>query len=365
MSTPTNTPAVASPKRTFQDLVDGPQFKEQIARALPKHLTPERFVRVLMTAALKTPKLFDCSQESVFRSVFDLAAAGLEADGRRAALVPLKNNKKGGILECNAWIMYQGVAELVMRSGLVSNIHTDLICDKDEFESDRGVITKHKIDYRKPRGEPYAAYCIIRMRDGSEKAEVMSADEIEHIRKASPGADADPWRLHWGEMARKTVFKRAAKWLPLSPEIRTVIESERDDEPINITARPGEPTSLMAALTDPPPPEAEKPVPEQPGDEKKPEEAKAPPPAAEEKAKAVPEKKATPAPATAHDPALIDAVEGYLLDLDVSLVKAIAYAREQKWEMPEKVRSMKDIPAQTMANIHAWLGAQLRAKQAG
>lgn len=239
-------------KRTFQQLVESDQFKSQIMAALPKSLTVERFVRVLMTATIKTPKLLECTQESMFQGIFSCAAIGLELDGRRAALVPLRNRKKEGQpLEANLWIMYQGIAELVMRSGLVSNIHADLVCDKDEFEYDRGILTKHKINYREDRGEPYATYSIIRMKDGSEKVEVMSSMEIERIRLASPGKDADAWRLNWGEMAKKTVFKRAAKWVPLSAETRDAIEKE-DDSVLNVTGTGREqPPALTAGESAP------------------------------------------------------------------------------------------------------------------
>jgi recombination protein RecT len=242
--------AKASPKQKFQALVDSEHFKEQILMALPKHLTPERFIRVLMTATVKTPKLLECTTESLFHCIFNAAAAGLEIDGRRAALVPLTNRKKAGSpLEANLWPMYQGIAELIMRSGLVSNIHADLVCDKDDFEYDRGVLAKHKIDYRNDRGEPYAVYSIIRMKDGTEKVEVMSYAEVERIRKASPGADADAWRNNWGEMAKKTVFRRASKWVPLSAEIKNVLESEPEPEPVNVTPKPSLATLIGAPET--------------------------------------------------------------------------------------------------------------------
>lgn len=225
-----------SPKKTFEQLVQSDHFKSQITAALPKHLTPERFVRVLMTATVKNPKLLECTQESLFKSIFDCAAAGLEIDGRRAHLVPLVNRKKPGApLEANLWYDYKGIAELIMRSGAVSNIHADVVCDNDQFDYERGELRTHKIDFKKPRGEMYAAYCIIRMKDGTEKVEVMSKDEIDRIRNASMGKDAEPWSKHYNEQAKKTVFKRASKWVPLSPEVRDVIHSE--DEIIDIAPK--------------------------------------------------------------------------------------------------------------------------------
>lgn len=226
---PAQTVAKASPRKTFKDLVETDAFKQQIALALPKHLTPDRFLRVLTNATIKNPKILECTQESLFKCIFDAAAVGLEIDGRRAHLVPLANRKKtGNPLEANLWLDYKGVAELVMRSGQVSNIHADVVCEGDVFEYDRGELKRHSIDFKKPRGEMYAAYCIIRMKDGGEKVEVMGKEDIDRVKNASPGKDGDPWTKHYNEQAKKTVFKRASKWVPLSPENRDVIEADND-----------------------------------------------------------------------------------------------------------------------------------------
>src|SRR3954462_3284324 len=90
------TPATSTPtpKKTFQDWVNADTFKAQLSAALPRHLTPDRFIRVLLTATIKNPKLLQCTQDSLFKCVFDAAAAGLECDGRRVHLIPFENRKK-------------------------------------------------------------------------------------------------------------------------------------------------------------------------------------------------------------------------------------------------------------------------------
>jgi recombination protein RecT len=117
---------------------------------------------------------------------------------------------------------YKGIVELAQRSGVISNIHADAVCENDLFEYDRGEIKKHVIDFRKPRGDAYAYYCLIRFRDGTEKAEVMSLEEIRKIRDSSQGYKAavkyqkgHPWIEAEPEMAKKTVFKRCSKWITM------------------------------------------------------------------------------------------------------------------------------------------------------
>jgi phage RecT family recombinase len=104
-----------------------------------------------------------------------------------------------------------------------------VVCYADEFEYDKGKLKKHKIDFKGIRGEMYAAYALCRFKDGSEKCEVMTKEEIEKIRSKAKAGKGEAWTNHYNEMAKKTVFHRLCKWLPLSPEIRDAVESEYED----------------------------------------------------------------------------------------------------------------------------------------
>jgi recombination protein RecT len=216
-------------KATVKNLLTGDAFKAQIANALPKHLSPERFIRVALTALTRTPALADCTQASLFQCLLDLSAMGLEPDGRRAHLIPFRDHRNN-TTTCTLVVDYKGIVELALRSGVIANIHADSICENDTFDYDRGEIKSHRIDFRRPRGEAYAYYCLVRFKDGTEKAEVMTIADIDGIRKRSKSGNStsSPWSTDYSEMAKKTVFKRASKWLTLSPEIREKIE--RDDD---------------------------------------------------------------------------------------------------------------------------------------
>lgn len=228
MSTDTQiTPAASNKPATIRSTLEGNAFKDAVAKALPKHLNAERFIRVALTAITRVPKLRDCDQASFFTALLNLSQLGLEPDGRHAHLIPFENRKRG-VTECQLIVDYKGLAELAYRSGAISFIHADVVCENDEFVFDRGQITKHVINYRKPRGDVYAAYAICRFKDASEKCEVMSREEIESIRKRSRAGQSGPWVTDWTEMAKKTVFRRLSKWLPLSSEQRDVAELEDD-----------------------------------------------------------------------------------------------------------------------------------------
>jgi recombinational DNA repair protein RecT len=146
---------------------------------------------------------------------------GLEPDGRNAYLVPYGN-------ECTLIPGYMGLVQLAYRSGEIASIHADVFCEGETFTESMGEVTAHVIDRSKPRGRPLGAYCIVKFTSGAVKHEVMGVGEIEAIRKRSKAGSKGPWVDYWAEMAKKTVFKRASKWLPISSEVLEAFE--RDDD---------------------------------------------------------------------------------------------------------------------------------------
>jgi recombination protein RecT len=220
---------------SLRNEIESPAFRDAVAKVLPKVLPPERFVRVACTAMTRTPKLRECDRASFFSAMLSLAQTGLEPDGRRAHLIPFENRKRG-VVECQLIIDYKGLAELAMRSGLLSYLHADVVRDGDVFEYSLGEIKQHvphflRRDADRPEkaGNVFAAYAVARFKDGSAKAEVMSVDEIDAIRRRSRAGQSGPWVTDWNEMAKKTAFRRLSKWLPLSPEYRDALDADADE----------------------------------------------------------------------------------------------------------------------------------------
>ena len=216
-----------APQGKIRDLLTSNRFKLAVASALPAHLKPDRFVRVALTALTRTPKLAECDQQSFFQCLLTLSQLGLEPDGRNAHLIPFRNNKRN-ITECQLIVDYKGLVDLAMRSGKLSYIHADKICDRDIFEYDKGAIKTHRIDFKQDRGNAYAYYALVRNKDGTEQCEVMPLDDIKRIRLRSRAANDGPWVSDFDEMAKKTVFRRLSKWLQLSSEYRDALDADAD-----------------------------------------------------------------------------------------------------------------------------------------
>jgi recombination protein RecT len=243
----TNVPATtAAARKDVRSLIEGPAFRAEIAKVLPRHMTAERMIRVALTATMKTPKLLLCTADSLTRCLLDCSAIGLEPDGRRAHLIPFEDKKAGTVI-CTLIIDYKGLVELAMRSGLVSYLYADVVREGDLFEFSLGEIKRHvpwflRRDEDRPleAGQDIAVYAYARMANGASAVAVMSIEEVYSIRDGSQGWQAfkkgftkkNPWDpSDWvseQEMKKKTALRRLCKMMPQSPELRDAVE--KDDE---------------------------------------------------------------------------------------------------------------------------------------
>jgi recombination protein RecT len=196
--------------------------------ALPKHVTPQRMIKTMLVACNRTPDLLKCTQASILETINRAAELGLDLSGTlgEAYPVPFKN-RVGDTWQHQATLIigYRGLAKLARQSGEVARIDADIVCENDEFQYSKG--SDGKLSFRPNlanRGKPFGAFAFVQFKDGDQQYDFMNLDEIEAIRKRSKsGSDRNgnpvgPWKTDWAEMAKKTVFRRLAKWLPLSAE---------------------------------------------------------------------------------------------------------------------------------------------------
>jgi recombination protein RecT len=207
------------------------KFEAQIKLALPRHLTPSRMTRIIITEVRKTPLLASCDRASFFGSVITCAQLGLEPGSGlgQVYLLPFFNSKTQAH-EVQLIIGYQGMIDLAERDGRVT-IEAHVVYEKDEFDFSLG--SKGDISHKPYLGEEdpgkiIASYALARYSDGRMKYRVLSRHEIEQARSASMTGKKGwgPWKDHYAEMARKTAIRRLFKMLPKSPEIARVQEIE-------------------------------------------------------------------------------------------------------------------------------------------
>jgi recombination protein RecT len=215
------------------------QREEAIRSILPNGMDMKRFVRVTMIALSKNPYLQKCTQESLVRSIIEAASVGLEPTGmlNRAWLVPYNNKKKGADGkdywedEAQLAIGWEGLIDLARNSGQVRKVTARVVYEGDDFTITQG--TEERLDHAPAflTEDPLKithVYCVVTYRDGTTQHEVMTRTQVDGVRAKAKAKNAMAWTDSYPEMARKTVVRRAMKYLPLTPEVIEAVA--RDDE---------------------------------------------------------------------------------------------------------------------------------------
>ena len=213
--------------------------EETIRAILPDSMDLRRFVKTTMIALSKNPDLQRCTRESIVRSIIEAASVGLEPTGmlNRAWLVPYKNKKKDANGreyyedEAQLAIGYEGLIDLSRRSGEVRKVTARVVYEGDEFTVVQG--TEERLEHTPAflTEDPLKithVYCIVTYRDGTTQHEVMTRTQVDAVRAKAKAKNAMAWTDSYPEMARKTVVRRAMKYLPLTPEVIEAVA--RDDE---------------------------------------------------------------------------------------------------------------------------------------
>lgn len=193
--------------------------KSQISAALPRHMTPDRMVRVVTTEVRKNPELLGCDPVSFLGAIIQCSQLGLEPGNAlgHAYLIPFWNNKKG-VKEVQFIPGYRGLIDLARRSGQIISISARAVHENDHFRYGYG--TEEFIEHIPTEGEPGElthVYAVAKLKDGGIQMEVMSRAQVEAIR--TKGNNNPVWKSHFDEMARKTVVRRIFKYLPVSVEM--------------------------------------------------------------------------------------------------------------------------------------------------
>lgn len=214
--------------QSIRALFNDGRVKSEIMKALPRHMTADKLIRVAMTSIQRSPKLLDCSQQSLLGCIMTCAALGLEPDQflGQAYLVPFWNEKKK-CMEAQLIPGYRGYIALARRTGEVQSVSAQVVYQNDHFDLQYGL--NERLDHSPAegdRGEVRGAYVIFRYKDGSYSFDYMPKADIDAIRKRSKSADSGPWVSDYGEMAKKTVIKRHAKLAPLSVEFQQAVALE-------------------------------------------------------------------------------------------------------------------------------------------
>lgn len=245
-----------APAATQRDLATMPieqaleLYAPNFAAVLPPNIPVDHFRRMVVTAINVQPALMKADRRTLFNSCVKCASDGLLPDGREAALVIYKTKIKDG-MGAERWIdavqylpMVAGIRKRLRNSGEVDSATAEVVYRKDRFKyalGDGSFIEHEPPPLDEDRGDAIGAYAIIKLTSGEVIREVMSLREIERVRAVSRSKDKGPWVDWWGEMARKTVLRRAAKAAPQASTLEKLLMRDDEEELPDAAALPSVP----------------------------------------------------------------------------------------------------------------------------
>lgn len=213
-----------SPAKTLSSFLD--KYKGQIANALPKHISPDRMVRLTMTAFSQNKALQNCDLHSIFGSVVVAAQLGLEIGvGGQGYLVPYG----GKATFVPGW---QGLVDLVSRAGRAT-VWTGAVYRGDDFDwalGDMPYIKHRPGDGGDTWKDITHVYAVGRV-NGSQfpVIEVWTMDRVvRHLNKFNKvGGRHYALEKNGQNMemyARKVVLLQVLKYMPKSIEVQRAVD---------------------------------------------------------------------------------------------------------------------------------------------
>lgn len=203
-------------------------YDEQIAKALPKHLTSERLIQITTTVLSTNPALKKCTAVSLIGAVLQSAALGFDPTPTLGYcyFVPYGSN-------IQLQIGYKGYMELARRSNEISEIYAHCVYADDYFHYEYGL--NRTLEHRPSKTKKEAknithVYAVAKLKDGGTQYVVLDKEEVEALRLRSPmqkvGKLGGAWATDYDKMAMAKAVKQLAKFLPLNTDIRSSIASD-------------------------------------------------------------------------------------------------------------------------------------------
>lgn len=225
--------------------------KSAIAMALPKHLNPDRMMRLAMTAFSTTPKLRECTARSILSSIVVASQIGLEPGvAGQGYLIPYKST-------CTFVPGWQGLVGLLNNTGRAT-AWTGAVFEGDTFNFQLGSRPVCEHIPGDNFGDPdkliwvYACGKV----NGSEQPIVEAwpiARVWKHRDRFNKVGNAHYSFTHKEMYARKVVLLQVLKYMPRSIELNNAIVAS-DAAEMNMTTKVDDGMIIEMPVDEPEPP---------------------------------------------------------------------------------------------------------------
>lgn len=168
------------------------------------------------------------NQSSLQHAIVNVASIGISLNpaSKRAYLVP-----RGGKVCLD--VSYVGLMHLAIESGSILWGQSKLVYANDTYKNN-GIDKEpaHEQQTFGDKGGIIGVYCTVKLPSGDYLTEEMDLDAINKIKITSK-ARVGPWEEWFGEMTRKSVVKRAAKYWPQSARVNQAVAVLNESEGVD------------------------------------------------------------------------------------------------------------------------------------
>jgi recombination protein RecT len=192
--------------------------KRNFAELLETHnISPAQFKNIVINEVKKSQKMQDAfisNPASLFASILLCAELGLNPSNEVGEFYFIPFGKK-----IKPILGYKGIINLLLRSGQIARLTTEIVYEGDMFEFELGLEPKlnHIPNLDRTENKIKYVYAVAKLTNGETMFKVMSKKEILDVVNLSKvqnplytNSDKDPQ----GWMFRKTVIKQLSKTLP-------------------------------------------------------------------------------------------------------------------------------------------------------
>jgi recombination protein RecT len=204
-----------------------------IAQALPKHITPDRMMQIIINALDKNPAIKECQVSSIVGCIMQASILGFKPIDSLGQVYFVPYKQKDGTKQLQIQIGYKGFIDLARRSNQIKMLYAEVVREGDQFEYEVGLFPKliHK-PTGKSEGKITHVYAVAHYKEDGYNFIVLTFDEVEKLRKRNPQQGATPsgaWYSDYAKMAKAKAIKQLATYMPLNDEMQ---EAVRVDESV-------------------------------------------------------------------------------------------------------------------------------------
>lgn len=195
-----------------------------------------KFLSAVAYCIQSTPKLLECTQDSIISSFMKCAEYNLfpSSVSGEAYILPYWT-------VAQFQLGYQGIITLLYRAWITS-IYTDIVRKNDKFKVISGLNPNIEHEYAlENRGDPVWVYVVCTV-NGEKIWKYMAKDEVLKFKEFSKSKNfgSTPWDPKNDpelNMWRKTAIKQVAKLLPKNEEIFKALENDNDESDLKDRAK--------------------------------------------------------------------------------------------------------------------------------